>query len=278
MPQNKIPISVIVVTKNEEHHIRRCLKALIDFDDIWLVDSFSTDKTVEYARQFGVKIQNFKWSGHYPKKRQWCLDTINLKYDRVFFVDADEVVTAELTEELRSLDWKAEGYFVKGQYVFNGKTLRYGLRNNKLALLDRRYMMFPVVDDLNIPGMGEIEGHYQPIFKPGNKLFAVGRIKSPLLHYAYECQGAWKKRHQHYARWEVEMDRRGAWPEDPHFLRQVYKTIFKHLPFRPWFAFFHCYIFKLGFLDGVNGARFALTRAFYYRMISNAGKVEGKKF
>jgi glycosyltransferase involved in cell wall biosynthesis len=161
-PLRKIPASVIVATRNEERRIVRCLEALQAFDEIIVADSRSTDRTQELAAQNGASVIDFAWNGRYPKKRQWCLDHLPLRHDWVFFVDADEIVTKELTEEIRALNFQAPGYFVRGAYIFEGKPLRHGLQNNKLALLDRRRMEFPVVDDLDMPGMGEIEGHYQP--------------------------------------------------------------------------------------------------------------------
>ncbi len=164
-----IPASVIVVTKNEEARIGACLEALSAFDDLWVVDSGSSDRTAEMSIVAGARLVDFQWNGQYPKKRQWCLDTLDLKYDWVFFIDADEIATPEVVAEIAALELRsgedAPGYFVRGRYIFEGRLLRYGLSNNKLCLIDRTRMMFPVVDDLDLPGMGEIEGHYQPVIK-----------------------------------------------------------------------------------------------------------------
>lgn len=260
---DKIPITVIVVTKNEVARIARCLDALTDFSEVIVVDSTSTDATQEIAAAKGARVIDFAWNGEYPKKRQWCLDTLELAHEWVFFVDADEVVTGALVEEIRALDFNAAGYFVKGQYVFEGKVLGFGLKNNKLSLIDRRKMEFPVVDDLDIPGMGEIEGHYQPVLKAEFSEENIGQIAAPLLHHAYDDEEGWQARHERYAAWESEMDRRGAWPQDA----RLVKRIFKALPFRGVIAFVHCYILKFGFLDGGRGLRFAKSRWDYYRMI-----------
>lgn len=263
----KIPLSVIVITRNEEAHIGRCLDALYEFAEVVVVDSASTDKTQEIAAAKGARVVNFEWSGVYPKKRQWCLDVLDLAHDVVFFVDADEIVTPALAEEIRALDFAAAGYFVKGQYVFEGRLLRFGLCNNKLALLDRRKIEFPVVDDLDIPGMGEIEGHYQPVLKTGFEQHKTGQLRTPLLHEAYEDAQGWQARHERYAAWERGMDERGAWPEEVSVGRFLAKRVFRALPFRGLAAFVHCYVWKLGILDGARGWRFAQTRRDYYRMI-----------
>lgn len=160
---DKIPVAAIVTTLNEEKNIARCLASLGRFDEVIVLDSQSTDKTLDVARSFGVTCISFAWNGQYPKKRQWALENLPLKHERVFFIDADEEATLKLCDEIAALDWAADGYFVRGRYVVNGKVLRFGLQNKKLCLFDRTKMEFPVVDDLDITGMGEIEGHYQPV-------------------------------------------------------------------------------------------------------------------
>lgn len=271
-----VAVSVVVVTKNEETRIGACLQALSAFDDVWVVDSHSHDRTCEIARQHGAHVVLFSWGGRYPKKRQWCLDHLSLKYERVFFVDADEIVPPALVREISALDWRMAGYFVPGVYRIHDIVLKHGLRNNKLVLLDRGKIEFPVVDDLDLSGMGEIEGHYQPVLKPGFTGEAIGRVQTPLEHLAYDDVTQWKQRHWRYAQWEAGMNAKGAWPKDPRRWRQVVKQAFRVLPCRGALAFLHCYVFKLGLLDGQPGFSFALSRRAYYRMISYASKARGR--
>lgn len=263
----KIPVSVIVVTKNEASRIARCLEALSFFDEVWVVDSGSADDTQDIAYAAGAKVHGFKWNGQYPKKRQWCLERLELAHDRVFFVDADEIVTPQLVSEIAALDWDCAGYFVPGYYVFEGKVLQFGLRNNKLALFDRTKVEFPVVDDLDIEGMGEIEGHYQPVLKPGFEGEKIGQLHNAVIHEAYEDMAGWEERHWRYARWEAAMMCKDAWPRDPSAVRQFFKCVFRASPLRPWLAFIQSYVLMGGFLDGPEGMAFAKTRAKYYRMV-----------
>ena len=265
---HKIPVSVIVATRNESARIGRCLDALSAFDEIIVLDSCSSDGTKQIAAVKGARVIDFKWNGWYPKKRQWALDNLSLKHDWVFFVDADEVVMPGLCHEILNLFREYPsccGYFVRGLYVIDGMILRHGVANNKLCLFDRREMAFPVVDDLDIPGMGEIEGHYQPVFKVSGK---TGALKNVLLHHAYEG-GGWDERHVRYASWERAINKRNAWPRDPSGIRQMLKLIFRAIPGRGEIAFVHSYIVKLGFLDGAAGLRLAQDRRRYYRMIAN---------
>jgi glycosyltransferase involved in cell wall biosynthesis len=261
---NKIPVTVLVVTKNEEKNLSRCLVSLERFDEVIVVDSQSTDATADIARSFGVTVVPFVWNGTYPKKRQWCLDHLHLKHDRVFFVDADEEVTPACARDIETLDWSCAGYFVKGVYVLNGRALRFGLKNNKLCLFDRRKIEFPPVDDLDIPGMGEMEGHYQPVLKKGF-VQKIGTLKHGVLHYAMEDELRHNHRHTGYAAWEKAMRKRNAYPADVTRLRRFLKKCFHETPARPVVAFLHSYIIRLGFLDGWNGYAFAKSRLQYYK-------------
>ncbi len=276
MPQNNIPVSVIVVTRNEESRIASCLGALQDFDDVWVVDSNSEDQTQNLAQQSGAKVVNFVWDGAYPKKRQWCLDTLALAYDWVLFVDADEIVTPALVQEIRALDFCAAGYFVRGKYMWlhgdKRKMLRFGLCNNKMVLFDRRKIVFPVVDDLDVPGMGEIEGHYQPVLKPDYADKKIRQLRNYMVHHVCDDVQQWHEKHMRYAAWEAGMNAKDSWPDDPVLWRRLLKCAFRAMPGRGAIAFVHSFIVKGGFLDGKAGYDFACARAQYYAMISVLSK------
>ena len=94
MPDNAatLPVTVAIPVKNEEANLARCLEALGRFAEIVLIDSGSTDRTVEIARDFGIRIVNFEWDGKYPKKRNWFLLNEPPEQSWVLFLDADEVV------------------------------------------------------------------------------------------------------------------------------------------------------------------------------------------
>lgn len=263
-----IPVSVIIVTRNEEARLAACLAALEDFDEVIVVDSNSTDRTAAIAAQYGAQVVPFLWDGRYPKKRQYCLDNLATRHDWIFFVDADEIVTRELAHEIAALRFDCAGYFIKGRYLWNGRILRHGVMNNKLVLFDRRKLVFPVVDDLDLPGMEEMEGHYQPVLRPACRHEKLGRLKQAMIHHAAQDRGAWDARHRRYAEWERGMNDRKAWPQDPDRRRQALKIIFRALPGRGIWMFFYGYLWKRGFLDGRAGFDFARRRAAYYRAIS----------
>jgi len=266
-----LPLSCIIVTKNEEDRLARCLKALPKCAQVIVVDSNSADQTPAIARAHDAELASFTWNGQYPKKRQWCLDNLNLRHDWVLFIDADEICTPQLAAELQAMEWGAldnvAGFFIRGAYLWRGKALRFGMQNNKLCLLNHRKMEFPAVDDLHCSGMGEIEGHYQPVLKDGSS-GAIGRLRAPLYHDALDDKQAWLARHERYARWEQCMNNGNLWPKDPVLWRETLKSVFRKLPCRGLWAFLHSYIFKLGVIDGIGGYELARRRFVYYRMIA----------
>jgi len=268
-------ISVLIATLNAGQSIEGCLQSLAPhrdvFDEVIIIDSNSHDHTQSIAQQYNIPVISFQWNGEYPKKRQWILDHIESKNNWIFFLDADERVTEDFVQEIKQrvdLSPDIAGYFIEGQYVVNNQLLRHGLRNNKLALFDRHKIEFPVVDDLHIPDMGEIEGHYQPVIKSADAMQRIGCISAPILHHAYDDRGAWHERHDRYARWEAHMIKGNLYPVDPIKWREYLKRLFRALPMRGAIMFFYCYIIKGGFLDGKAGFVFAKSRYDYYQRVA----------
>lgn len=268
-----LPISVIVMTRNEAMRLPRCLAALKGFSQVFVIDSGSTDGTQAVAQRHGATLVPYVWDGRYPKKKQWCLDHLPFSHDWVFYVDADEVVSPELAEELRALFFAGpgnDGYFIAGQMVWQGRILKHGMHNNKLCFFNRHKFIYPVVGDLDLPGMGEVEGHYQPVPVPGMDGVRLGRLSAMMTHYGADDPAEWLERHRRYASWEAGMNARGAWPGDVCRRRQAFKRVFRAMPRRDLAAFLYAYLWKGGFLDGRAGLDYARKRAAYYRMIENA--------
>src|SRR5580704_18711517 len=96
-----LPVSVIVPVRNEERNLPHCLESLRGAGEIYVIDSGSTDETADIARSFDAKVVQFHYHGGWPKKRQWAMDTLALAYDWILLLDADEVLTPELAEEIR---------------------------------------------------------------------------------------------------------------------------------------------------------------------------------
>jgi glycosyltransferase involved in cell wall biosynthesis len=269
MAGGKIPVTALVMTKNESENLAQCLLPLVTrFERVIVVDSASTDDTVEIAKNMGAEVMRFIWGGNYPKKRQWCIENLFGLQGWVFFVDADEVVSPQLVQEMRLLFARgpqAEGYFVRGRPVWMNKALRFGQWNNKLCLFRTDCFAFPPVNDLDIPGMGEIEGHYQPVrLKPDVR---IGQIHAPVIHHNLKGRGHWIRKHDDYATWEAGMIQRDAFPVDPVKYRQDLKVLTRTSWFRPWLVFLYGYILRGGFMDGVPGFDYALARKNYAREV-----------
>ncbi|MDT0185739.1 glycosyltransferase family 2 protein [Microbacterium sp. ARD31] len=264
---SQIPVSVLVQTKNEEVGIRACLEGLADFDEVIVVDSNSTDATVRIATDMGARVVNFDWNGRYPKKKQWQLDNVPVRNTWVLFMDADETPSAELIAELR--ERFADGVLgdvaamdIDLDYVFAGRLLRHGHRVTKRALVKVGKVHFPVVDDLNAPGMGELEGHYQPV-ADGRVERARGRIK----HNDLDPVSSWFARHNRYSDWEAHLRTRNALKAEIRKRRTAKGRLFDAVPFKPFLFFVYAYILRAGFRDGRAGFDYAFALATYYWQI-----------
>lgn len=273
-----IPVSVVVMTRNEAANLPHCLMSLARFAECFVVDSGSDDGTPDIAWSHGARVIPFRWNGRYPKKKQWCLDTLPFAHDWVLFVDADERPTVELIEEIARL--MAAGtdrvaYWIDGRPVVRGRPLRFGCWNRKLALFDRRSVRYPDQPDLDVAAMWEVEGHYQP-----QVAGTTGRLRHPMIHEDAKPLSAWFDRHNRYSDWEAAMRADGRMNRlitgEPDggsnafpgfralFGRRMQKRLFQRLPGRPLLAFLHAYVLRLGVLDGAAGLDHALARAFYY--------------
>lgn len=260
-----VPISVLVQTKNEEAAIGRCLAALIEFDEVIVVDSNSTDRTAALAKEAGRDVVNFTWDGAYPKKKQWQLDNLKTKHEWILLIDADEIPSRDLIDELRRLSRRRQlcgaAYDIQLDYTFSGRLLRHGHRVVKRTLLRRNCVQFPIADDIGLPGMGELEGHYQP-----TAYGAVRQLRGRLIHDDPDPIATWFDRHNRYSDWEAGLRAR-------HASRQVQQNrsrqgrLFDRVPGKPVAFFMYGYLFRRGFLDGRAGFDYALALTFYYWQI-----------
>ncbi|MGO4692075.1 glycosyltransferase family 2 protein [Glaciibacter sp. 2TAF33] len=261
-------MTAIVLTKNEEAGIAETLGALHEFDQVIIVDSHSSDGTIEIAQANGAEVFQFTWDGKYPKKKQWSLDNVNAKHDWVLLLDADERPTTEFIVEIKARldemsDRRFAAYDILLSYRFAGRFLKHGHRVTKRSLLDRRQTRFPVIDDLDAPGIREVEGHYQPV--------AVGRVgafRSRLLHDDRDPVQSWFDRHNRYSDWEAYLAQNKALKSDIASKRTTKGRVFDSVPFKPVAFFLYSYVARLGFLDGRSGLDYAIALSTYYWQIS----------
>ena len=98
----KAPISVLIPVKNEAANLPRCLASVAWADEIWVVDSQSTDATAAIAESAGARVVQFHYAGGWPKKKNWALEHLPFRHEWVFILDADEVLPAAAEAELRA--------------------------------------------------------------------------------------------------------------------------------------------------------------------------------
>lgn len=254
-------VAVIIPTLNEERNIHRTvLAAKTYFDNVFVVDSGSRDRTCELATDAGASVIQFKWNGSYPKKKQWCVDSVGVNLPWILFLDGDEVLTPELAHEVTracAAD-AAEGFDVRLSYRFLGRELKYGHVVVKRILLLRAATEFADMGDKDAPGMGEQEGHYQPHVNG-----RVKRLKSPLSHADNDPLSSWFDRHNRYSSWESWVLGRREVRLTIRQSKSIQGRIFDLVPFKPVLFFAYCYIWKLGFLDGRPGLHYATALSFY---------------
>lgn len=265
----RLPIVVAIPTKNEAENIATTVRSVIDhFEAVVVVDSDSTDDTRALAADQGAEIVPYTWDGKYPKKKQWCLDHIHPELDWMLFVDGDETPSPELITELHrifdpvaadgTLKVAPAAFDIPLGYWFAGKRLRHGYTIVKRALMDRTRVRFPELGDLDAPGMGEQEGHYQPLADG-----PVVRLRATLEHEDLDPVRTWFERHNRYSDWEAWLE---LHPEVREEIRQA-KTrqgqLFHRAPLKPLVSFAYAYVYKRGFLDGRAGLDYALAMSFY---------------
>ena len=266
MSSKKIPVSVITISLNEEANIALCLESLKPFDEVWVVDSNSTDRTREIAAEMGAKVEVFDWNRRYPKKKQWAFENLPFANEWVMLVDADEQVPAELAQEIaETLEREGDthaGYFIGFHYNFAGRLMKHGQRIYKLALMKHKATRWQAYDDLEVTVLGDNEMHYQPpVDGP------TGVLETPMIHEDQETLYHFFDRHNKYSDWEAVVRHNGSYfrNEDIQpFLRRYMKPLFARMPFQPLIAFCYSYFFRLGFLDGRAGFDFAVARAFHF--------------
>ena len=260
------PISVLIFTLNEEQNLTACLDSLEWCDDKFVIDSFSTDGTRHICEGRGVPFVEHAFEG-FGLQRNWALQTLDLKYDWVLILDADERVPAELALELDRLATANAShmgaYRIKRRFYFWGRWLRYSSLYPSWVV---RFVCRHRVEYLN-------RGHGETQKISGE----VGEVQSYLVDENRKGLDEWLARQVRYAHKEAEyeLDREGpSWSIfslfrlDPLQRRAALKRAAGALPCRELFYFLYCYVFRRGFLDGRDGFMFCRMKAVYQSMIA----------
>ncbi len=263
-----LPLSVIIPVRNEAHNLPRCLESLKSVGEVYVIDSQSSDNTVAIAESHGAKVVQFHYAGGWPKKRQWAMDTLPLACHWVLLLDADEVLTPELTDEIQKAvqDPRTDGYFIALQMHFLGRQLRHsGASFWKLSLFRKGLGRFECRLQDQDASMADMEVH-EHIVVAG----ATRKLANPLIHHNVESLSRYIQKHNEYSNWEarvwLEVNRHNdggrnggedaiqplIWGTQAQRRRWLRRR-FLGLPGSPFLFFLYKYVFSLGFLDGVPG-------------------------
>jgi glycosyltransferase involved in cell wall biosynthesis len=264
-----VPVSVIVLTWNEERNIRACLSSVAWADQVLVIDSGSADSTVPLARSLGAEVVEQPWLG-FSGQREFALRLAELRHDWVYFVDADEWVSPQLATEIseRVAGPACTAYAQRFRLVFQGTWIRHcGWYGGSwiVRLVDRRYTKFD----------GSLVGERVYVDGP------TARLRHDLVDEDRKGLAAWLHKHVRYA--ELEAQRRsslGPLRERFRMLRRPRKdtrplsravmkdVIFPLVPAKPFALFLYMYVARFGLLDGRAGLHFCFYHAWYEASVS----------
>lgn len=267
----KIPVCAMVFTLNEEINLPTCLASLTAFEQVIVVDSFSSDATKKIAIAAKAEFHQHEFRG-FGDQRNWALTELDLRCDWVLILDADERVPSELAKEISSIvnGEPAEAAFkIRRRFYLWGRWLKHSslYPNWVVRLIHKDRVVY------------ENRGHAETQTLNGE----LGSLEHDLLDENLKGIDDWYSRQLRYAEQEAEYELSmeaerlalsDLFSADPLLRRLILKKISWRMPCRAIVYFFYAYFFRLGFLDGVAGYRFCLMKASYQHMIAvkKAGK------
>ncbi|MDP1689557.1 MAG: glycosyltransferase family 2 protein [bacterium] len=282
----KLPITSIILTYNEELNIVDCLKSISDWvGEIVIVDSFSTDKTVEIAAKYTNKIHQRKFINQ-AEQFNWALDNVQIKNDWILRLDADEVMLPETWEEIalylnpipHTLDPNVSGFYMKRRVYFMNRWIKHG------GYYPAWFLRLWRKDS----------GRYEERAMDEHVILSKGKtvnLKNDFEEHDKKDLSVWVEKHNNYAKREAQAyiheitkslehkiseNRSGTDPER----RRWYKNnLYYKMPpyFRALLYWKYRYFIRLGFLDGIPGLVFHFLQGFWYRFLVDAKIFELKK-
>ncbi len=278
-----IDLSVIILTYNEELHVRRCLENVKQLTDkIYIIDCFSTDRTAEIAKEFDVEVIQHQWPGNQAEQFNWALENIGISSEWILRLDADEYLLPELINEIKervpNLDNEITGIVFKRRHIFFGRWIKHGtypvkilrMFKNKKAVCEQRLMDEHI---LLLEG-SSVEFEYD--FVDHN----LGNI------------GWWTNKHNNYSirdaieLLDIEYGILGNSVYDKNknigeaaSAQRAKKHKYAKMPlfWRALFYFVFRYIIKGGFLEGKEGFLWHFLQGWWYRTLVDAKIFEIKK-
>ena len=274
-------ISTIILTFNEELHLERALCSIADFSkEIFIVDSFSTDRTLEIALAHGAVVLQNKFVNQ-AKQFQWALDNAPITGDWIMRLDADEIIeadlAAEITTKIPALSSDIVGINLKRKHIFMGRWVKHGGRYPLVMLRIWR------------KGCGRIEDRWMDehvVISGGKSVTFEGGFADQNLN---DLTFFTDKHNKYATREAIEIlnQRMNIFPRDNSVTRDstslqtaakffIKKHIYNHIPFTlsaPLY-FIWRYIFQLGFLDGRSGLVYHFLQGYWYRFLVGSKVME----
>ena len=236
----KVPVSILLPVKNEAANLPRCLDALSWADEIFVVDSHSSDATCEIAARCGACVVQFDFNGTWPKKKNWALENLPFLHEWVFILDADEVLPPEAEAEFRAIVTAPAnpiyGYWINRRFMFMGRWLRHAYYPNwNLRLFRHALGRFEKLTDAATDS-GDVEVHEHVVVRG-----TTARLRAEMDHFAFPTVAAFIEKHNRYSNWEarVALERAsGQGPQDTHVgARRWLRRLSLALPCRPLLRF-----------------------------------------
>jgi len=258
-------LSILILTLNEEINLAACINSVKWCDDIVVLDSFSSDRTVKIAEEMGVRVVQRRFD-NYAAQRNAGLNEVSYKHPWVLMVDADERVTPELCAEMRGAIATAAPtvsmfHMRRKDYWFS----RWLRRSSGYPTWFGRLVRVG-----HVTVQREINEQY---VAHGESRF----LNEHLLHYPFNKGVAyWLERHNRYSSMEAaglvmeqreKITVRGLWSANPIVRRKTMKQLAYRLPGRPFWVFMYLCVVRGGFLDGRAGLRYCALRVIYEYMI-----------
>lgn len=264
----RVPVSVIVPIRNEAANLPRCLGSVQWANEIFVVDSQSTDDSARIAAEYGARVEQFDFNGTWPKKKNWALENLPFKNDWVFILDADEVLPPEAEKEFSEAMANAgsiAGYWINRRFFFLGRWLRHAYYPNwNLRLFRHSLGRYEKLTDLQTDS-GDNEVHEHVVVQG-----PTARLRSEIDHYAFPSIDIFIEKHNRYSNWEARVAAHelsgassGRLSHEPVKRRRRWKTLSRRIPFRPLLRFLYVYVWQKGFLDGREGYYFARLHGIY---------------
>jgi glycosyltransferase involved in cell wall biosynthesis len=277
-------VTIVIPVKNEARNLERCIPLLSDLGTVLVIDSGSTDATIQVSQKLGAEVLQFEWDGQCPKKRNWTLRNYDFKTDWVLFLDADEFVSQAFIAEVQAAIESTEcvGFWLNFENYFMGQKLKYGDPMRKLALFRVGAGEYERIEEGNWSHL-DMEVHEHPVLTG-----PIGEILVPIEHNDFRGLKHYIAKHNEYASWEAarysrlistrhELPTPSAINHSPsqqscaewEGLTDRQKKKYSNLA-KWWLApayFCVTYFLKKGFLDGSAGFHFALMKAYYFYQI-----------